>query len=79
MPKDSDPEKKLYDRLHEAIQLNYVNVRPEILSDSSKLAEAVNKRWHEIFQKEFFTAPLPENTTERVYPFTLFVLMMQCK
>ena len=44
MPKNSDPEKKLYDRLHEAVQFDYVNFGPEILSDPMKLVDIVNKR-----------------------------------
>jgi hypothetical protein len=64
---NSNSEKKLHDRLHEAVQLDYVNIGPEILSDPTKLAEAVNKRWHEIFQKEPY-APLPGNTIQRVHP-----------
>lgn len=71
MPTNSNPKKKLYNRLHEAVQLDYVNFGPEILSDPTKLAEVVNKRWHEIFQKEVLT-PLPDNTIERVSPFALF-------
>ena len=72
MPKNSNPEKKLYDRLHEAVQLDYVNFGPEILSDPTKLADVVNKRWREIFQKER-CMPLPDNTIERVYPSVYFV------
>ena len=77
MPDNSNPEKKLYDRLHEAVQLDYVNFGPEILSDPTKLADVVNKRWHEIF-KRGHSIPLPENTIERVYP-SVILLMMQCK
>ena len=65
MPNNSNPEKKLYDRLHEAVQLDYINFGPEILSDPTKLADLVNKRWREIFQKEG-RMPLPEHTIERV-------------
>jgi hypothetical protein len=72
MPKNSDPEKKLYDRLHEAVQLDYVNFGPEILSDPMKLAEIVNKRWREIFQQGH-SMPLPDNTIERVCPSIYFV------
>jgi hypothetical protein len=72
MPKNSDPEKKLYDRLHEVVQLDYVNFGPEILSDPTKLADIVNKRWREIFQKGR-CIPLPDNTIERVYPSVYFV------
>ena len=67
MPDNSNLEKKLYYRLHEAVQLDYVNFGPEILSDPTKLADVVNKRWREIFQKES-CMPLPEHTIERVYP-----------
>ena len=70
MPNNSNSEKKLYDRLHEVIQLDYVNVGSEILSDLTKLVEMVNQRWHEIFQKEHGT--LPNNTIERVCPSDLF-------
>ena len=72
MPKNSDPEKKLYDRLHEAVQLDYVNFGPEILSDPTKLVDIVNKRWREIFQNGRCTS-LPDNTIERVYPSIYFV------
>ena len=72
MPENSNPEKKMYDRLHEAVQLDYVNFGPEILSDPTKLADVVDKRWCEIFQKERYMS-LPDNTIERVYPSVYFV------
>ena len=72
MPENSNPEKKLYDRLHEVVQLDYVNLGPEILSDPMKLVDVVHKRWCEIFQKER-CMPLPDNTIERVYPSVYFV------
>jgi hypothetical protein len=49
-----------------------VTVGSEILSDLTKLADVVNKRWCEIFQKERYI-PLPDNTIERVYPSVYFV------
>jgi hypothetical protein len=61
MPKNSNLEKKLYDHLHETFQLDFVNFRPEILSAPVKLADIVNKRWREIFQKGH-CMPLPDNT-----------------
>ena len=68
---NSNPEKKLYDRLHDAVQLDYVNSGPGMLSDPAKLTKVVNKRWREIFQKELCTS-LPDNTIERVYLSNLF-------
>lgn len=71
MPESSNPEKELSRRLHEAIQLDYVNLGPVMLSEPATLAEAVNKRWHEIFQKGPST-PLPHGIIEQVYSFILF-------
>ena len=52
--------------------VDYVNFGPEILSDPMKLADIVNRRWREIFQKGH-CMPLSDNTIERVYPSVYFV------
>jgi len=69
--KISNPEKELYDRLHEAVQLDYVNSGPELLLDPMKLAEVVNRRLREIFQTEL-SRPLPTILLNEFTFFNLF-------
>jgi hypothetical protein len=68
---NSNPEKELYDRLHEAVQLDYVNSGPELLLDPMKLAEVVNRRLREIFQTEL-SRPLPTILLNEFTFFNLF-------